>query len=269
MRADLGPVARQFPAALVFELRNQARNRLAWMLLGLFIPAWYLFMALLVSHKPLHLKLFSSGVILRTDGRELSLITAGMNSLTLIVGFAVFVAVRRALPLDRRLVFAGYRQAILVAAKAAGMAFVAAGVALYTALVLLAYWRPTPAGWLAVLAGFAVMATEYGALGMLLGVLVKGDLEGFFLIIMGGLIDTFLQNPVGNPVANRPILEYFPSFGPMQFSSGVAFGGGTQWAELALGLIWAAAFLAMALLVFQRRTHVRTHGRTASTAAEG
>jgi hypothetical protein len=268
MTARPEPVARQFPTALTFELRNQARNRLAWMLLGLFIPAWYLFMALLVSHKPLHLKLFSSGTVLRADGRELSLITAGMNSLTLIVGFAVFVAVRRALPLDRRLVFAGYRQTILVAAKAAGMAMVAAGVALYAAVVLLAFWRPTPAGWIAVLVSFAVMAAEYGALGVLLGVLVKGDLEGFFLIIMGGLIDTFLQNPVGNPVANRPVLEYFPSFGPTQFSSGVAFGGGTQWAELALGLIWAAAFLALALVVFQRRTHVRTHLRSASAAAE-
>jgi hypothetical protein len=63
------------------------------------------------------------------------------------------------------------------------------------------------------------------------------------------------------------VLEYFPSFGPTQFSSGVAFGGGTQWAELALGLTWAAAFLAMALLVFQRRTHVRTHPRPTSPAA--
>ncbi len=261
------PLARQFPTALGFELRNQARNHLAWTLLGLFIPAWYLFMALIVSHKPLHFKLFSSGIILRADGRELSLITAGMNSLTLIVGFAVFVAVRRALPLDRRLVFAGYRQTILVAAKAAGMAVVAAGVALYAALVLLAYWRPTPAGWLAVLASFAVMAAEYGALGMLLGVLVKGDLEGFFLIIMGGLIDTFLQNPVGNPVANRPVLEYFPSFGPTQFASSVAFGGGTQWRELGLGIVWAAVFLGVALMVFQRRTHIRTHRRAAATAA--
>ena len=152
MRAvDQRPLARQFPTALGFELRNQARNHLAWTLLGVLIPAWYLFTALLVSHKPLHFKLFSSGVILRADGRELSLITAGMNSLTLIVGFAVFVAVRRALPLDRRLVFAGYRQTILVAAKAAGTAMLAAGVALYAALVLLAYWRPTPACWLAVL----------------------------------------------------------------------------------------------------------------------
>jgi ABC-2 type transport system permease protein len=257
-------VARQFPTALRFELRNQARNRLAWLLLALFIPAWYLFMALLVSERPLRFKLFSSGVILHANGRELSFITAGMNSLTLIVGFAVFVAVRRALGLDRRLVFAGYRQALLVAAKAAAMGLVAITVALYAALVLLAYWRPPAAGFGAVLLSFAVMAAEYGALGMLLGVLVRDDLEGFFLIIMGGLIDTFLQNPVGNPVANRPVLEYFPSFGPMQFASGVAFGGGAQWAEIGFGVLWAAAFLAAALLVFRRRTHARTHAAARS-----
>lgn len=260
MNAEHRPLARQLPTAFGFELRNQARNHLAWVLLGVFIPAWYLFMLLVVSHKPLHFKLFSTGTVLRADGRELSLITAGMNSLTLIVGFAVFVAVRRALPLDRRLVFAGYRQSILVAAKSLATVLVAALVAVYAALVLLAFWQPSLEGWAGVLVSFAVMAAEYGALGMLLGVLVKGDLEGFFLIIMGGLIDTFLQNPVGNPVANRPVLQYFPSFGPMQFSCGLAFGNTTQWAELGLGIIWAAAFLALALIVFQRRTHVRTHG---------
>jgi ABC-2 type transport system permease protein len=256
---DSQPLARQLPTALGFELRNQARNRLAWILLGLFIPAWYLFMVLVVSHRPLRFRLFSTGTILHADGRELSLITAGMNSLTLIVGFAVFVAVRRALPLDRRLVFAGYRQPVLVAAKSLATVLVAALVAVYAALVLLVFWQPSVVGWAAVLASFAVMAAEYGALGMLLGVLVNGDLEGFFLIIMGGLIDTFLQNPVGNPVANRPVLEYFPSFGPMQFSSGVAFGGSVQRAELGLGIVWAAGFLAVALVVFQRRTHVRRH----------
>jgi hypothetical protein len=265
--ADTRPFARQLPTALGFELRNQARNRLAWLLLGVFIPAWYLFMLLVVSHKPLHFKLFSTGTMLYADGRDLSLITAGMNSLTLIVGFAVFVAVRRALPLDRRLVFAGYRQAILVAAKSLATVVVALVVAVYAAFVLLVFWQPSPAGWAAVLVSFAVMAAEYGAFGMLLGVLVNGDLEGFFLIIMGGLVDTFLQNPVGNPVANRPALEYLPSFGPMQFSCGVAFGGTQLWADLALGMLWAAAFLAVALVVFQRRTHVRTHARAVGAPA--
>lgn len=43
------------------------------------------------------------------------------------------------------------------------------------------------------------------------GVLVTGDLEGFFPVIMGGLFDTFLQNPLGNPLANKPVLQWFPS----------------------------------------------------------
>jgi hypothetical protein len=252
-------VARQFPTAVQFALRNQARNRLAWLLLAVFVPAWDLLMVAIVSHKPLTFKLFSTGVVLHADGRELSLITAGMNSLTLIVGFAVFAATRRALPFDRRLVFAGYRQALLIAAKGLATMLVAACVAAYAAVLLLAFWRPGVGGWVAILVGFMVIAAEYGALGLMLGVLVKGDLEGFFVIIMGSLTDTFLQNPVGNPIANRPVLEYFPSFGPTQFAAGGAFGHSALWSELALGLAWAAAFLLAGLIVFQRRTRIRRH----------
>jgi hypothetical protein len=251
--------ARQFPTAFAFALRNQARNRLAWMLLAGFVPAWFGLMAALIPHDPLAFRLFSTGTVLHVDGRPLGLITAGMNSLTLIVGFAVFAAIRRALALDRRLVFAGYRQSRLVAAKSLATVVVGATTALYAALVLLAFWRPAPTAWLAVLAGFALMAIEYGALGLLLGVLVKGDLEGFFLIIMGGLTDTFLQNPVGNPVANRPLLQYFPSFGPMQFASGGAFGNTWLVTDALLGLAWAAGFALLALAVFRLRTRVRRH----------
>ena len=261
MSAAEHPVARQFPTALQFAVRNQTQNRLAWLLLVLFVPAWDLLMVAIVSHKPLEFKLFSTGVLLQADGRELSLITAGMNSLTLIVGFAVFAATRRALPLDRRLVFAGYRQSLLVAAKSLATMLVAAGVAAYASVVLLVFWRPGIGGWAAVVAGSAVAAAEYGALGLLIGVLVKGDLEGFFLIIMGSLMDTFLQNPVGNPIANRPVLEYFPSFGPTQFAAGGAFGHAALWRELGLGLAWAATFLTFGLIVFQRRTRVRRHLR--------
>ena len=59
---------------------------------------------------------------------------------------------------------------------------------------------------------------------------------------MGSLMDTFLQNPLGNPIANKPILEWFPSFGPMQFAAGGAYGHTTLWGHLLLGLAWTAAF---------------------------
>jgi hypothetical protein len=250
---------RQFPTAWRFALRNQARNRLAGLLLVAFVPAWYLLMLAIAGHKPLTFRLVATGQVLTVDGGHLTLISGGLNSVTMIVGFAIFAAIRRTLAFDKRLVFAGYRQATLIAAKTCAIAVIAAAVALYTAVVLLVFWRPGADSWLAVWAGFTVMALTYGAFGLLLGVLVKGDLEGFFLIVMGGLMDTFLQNPLGNPLAGKPILEWFPSFGPMQFAVGGTFGHQALWGHLALGLAWAGAFAASGLVIFQIRTRTRRH----------
>jgi hypothetical protein len=251
----------QFPTAWRFAVRNQTRNRLAFMLLVAFVPAWYLLLEAMTGHKPLTFRLFSAGQLVTVDGGHLTLITAGLNAVTIIVGFAVFAAIRRTLAFDKRLVFAGYRQATLITAKTLAVAVVAAGVAGYTALVLLAFWQPGLAGWAAIWAAYTVIALAYGAFGLLLGVLVTSDLEGFFLIIMGGLMDTSLQNPLGNPLANKPLLEWFPSFGPTQFAIGASLGRTLLWQDLAAGLAWPAAFAAAGLIIFRLRTRSRVRTR--------
>lgn len=96
-----------FPVACRFALRNQTRNRLAGVLLTVFVPAWYLLMAALTGHAPLQFRLFATGRVLAVDGRHLTLISAGLSSLTLITGFAVFAAIRKTVAFDKRLVFAG------------------------------------------------------------------------------------------------------------------------------------------------------------------
>ncbi|WP_306185349.1 hypothetical protein [Streptomyces sp. MK5] len=251
----------QFSTALRFSVRDQTRNRLAGLLLVVFVPVWYLVMDAMASGQVLDFKLYATGKVLHVDGARLTLISAGLNSVTMIAGFVVFDAVRKALAFDRRLVFAGFRQSTLIGAKTLAIAAVTGAIALYTALAILFFWRPTVGGWFAVLTGFAAIALTYGALGLLLGVLVKRDLEGFFLIIMGGLMDTFLQNPLGNPLANKPVLQWFPSFGPMQFAVGGSFGRTALWGHLALGLAWAAVFSIVGLAVFRLRTRNRTHTR--------
>ncbi|MCI3238867.1 MULTISPECIES: hypothetical protein [Streptomyces] len=251
------PLYGQFPTALRFCVRDQTRNRLAALLLVLFVPAWYLMMDALAGHTTLDFKLYATGQVLHIDGGHLTLISAGLNSVTMIAGFVVFDAVRKALAFDRRLVYSGYRHSTLIGAKSLAIAVVAGGIALYTVLAVLPFWRPGPGGWFAVYAGFTTIALAYGALGLLLGVLVKHDLEGFFLIIMGGLMDTFLQNPLGNPLANKPVLQCFPSFGPMQFAVGGSFGHTALWNHLALGLAWAAAFATIGLVIFRIKTRSR------------
>lgn len=257
--AGFPPRYAQFPTALRFSVLDQTRNRLAGLLLVVFVPVWYLVMNAMAAGQTLDFKLYATGKVLHVDGGHLTLISAGLNSVTMIAGFVVFDAVRKAVAFDRRLVLAGYRQSTLIGAKTLAIAAVATAIALYTALAVLIYWRPTPSGWLAVLAAYAVIALTYGSLGLLLGVLVKRDLEGFFLIIMGGLMDTFLQNPLGNPLANKPVLEWFPSFGPMQFAAGGAFGHTALPGHLALGLVWAAGFSTLGLAIFRFRTRDRAH----------
>jgi hypothetical protein len=68
----------------------------------------------IAGHAPLTFKLYATGRVLTVDGGHLTLITAGLNAVTMIVGFAVFAAIRRTLAFDKRLVFAGYRQATLI-----------------------------------------------------------------------------------------------------------------------------------------------------------
>ena len=105
-------------------------------------------MLAITGHTTLTFRLFATGRVLSVDGGHLTLITAGLNSVTIIVGFAIFAAIRRTLAFDKRLVFAGYRQATLIAAKASAIAIVAAAVAAFTSL---SCWRSggrgCPAGW--------------------------------------------------------------------------------------------------------------------------
>jgi ABC-2 type transport system permease protein len=251
----------QFSTALRFSLREQARNRLAAMLLVVFVPVWYLLMAAMVGGQVLQFRLFSTGRFISVDGRDLTLVTAGMNALTMIVGFTVFAAVKSGITFDRRLVSAGYRERALIGAKALAVVAVALTVATYSSIVMLGFWRPTAQGWLAILLGFAVLASTYGAFGLFLGVLVRGDLEGFFLIIMVALMDTFLQNPLGNPLANKPVVEWFPSFGPMQFAVGASLGRSWLWGHLALGLLWSAGLAAAGLVTFHFRARRRYRRR--------
>ncbi|MGH3278276.1 MAG: hypothetical protein ACRDNW_03970 [Trebonia sp.] len=124
---------RQFHTAVQFAVRDQVRNRLAALLLVIFVPVWYLLLLAMAGHKPLAFKLFSTGQVVAADGGHLTLITAGLNALTIITGFMVFHSVHAALAFDRRLVFAGYRKATLIAAKTLAMAAVAIAVAVYAA----------------------------------------------------------------------------------------------------------------------------------------
>ena len=241
----------QLDTAIRLSLAGQVRNRFAWILLVAFVPVWYLLIGSMISHTRVAFLLRATGTTLVVDAHNLTLISAGLSSITLITGFVVFATVRRSRAFDRRLVLSGYRPSALIAAKTCGALVQAVAIGAYAAIIMLFFWRP--AGVWAIAVTFMLAAATYAALGLLIGVLVRGDLEGFFLIIMVSLLDTFLENPVDNPLANKPILEFFPSYGPTQFAAAGAFHHQALASMAAVSLAWTAAFALLGLLVLRLR----------------
>jgi ABC-2 type transport system permease protein len=245
---------KRYGIAARFALIEQARNRFALGLLLIFVPIWDWLFGALISNDPVAFKLQSTGAFLQVNGHNLTVLTSGFNAITLIVAFMIFTVTRRNSAFDRRLALAGLPQPVAVAAKTTAIIVVSALVSLYATLVMEIFWRPQSLG--AIWLGYLLDALIYGALGLLLGVLVSSELAGFFLIIMVSLMDTLLQAPVENPLANKDFLAVFPSFGPMQVAVGGGFGHGVPGGSVLLALAWFVAFALVGLLIFWWKTRI-------------
>lgn len=244
--------AGRYATATRYALLEQTRNRFALGLLILFVPVWDWLFGMLIPSSPVAFKLQSTGAYLQVNGHDLTVLTSGFNAIALIVAFMIFTAARRNAAFDRRLVQAGLPRQVAMAAKTAAIVVVAALVSLYAAIVQVAFWHP--AALAAVWLGYLLDALTYGALGLLLGVLVSSELAGFFLIIMVSLLDTTLQAPIENPLANKDFLAAFPTYGPMQVAVSGGFGHGVPGGGILLALLWFAGFALAGLLIFWLRT---------------
>ena len=63
-----------------------------------FVPVWYLLIGSMISHVSTGFRLRATSADIVADGHNLTLVTAGLNAITLIPGFVVFAAVRRSRP---------------------------------------------------------------------------------------------------------------------------------------------------------------------------
>jgi ABC-2 type transport system permease protein len=242
----------QFRTALRYTLQELARNRLAAGLLIIFVPLWYFLLGALINDAPVAFKFGLTGKYLQVDGHNLTLMTLGTNTVTLILGFLFFSSTRGASAFDQRLVRGGYRQVALMLAKVTAMVVASAAVSSYALAILAIAWRPR--GLFMLWLSFLLAALIYGALGLLLGALLRSELAGFFIIVMLSLLDTFFQNPVDNPVGNASFLKAFPTYGPTQVGVAGGFTSVFPGREILISLAWFAALALIGLAIFWART---------------
>lgn len=248
---------KQFSSALKFSFREQLTNKFAFGLLIIFVPIWYVMLGTITSSTKQPFRFRPTGNILYANGHDLVLITAGLNVLAMILGFMFFHSAHHSLEFDKRLTRAGLSKVGVMLAKATALVVITALVALYTVLILIIFWH-FPNNLFEIWLGFWGVSLIYGSFGLLLGMLINNELVGFFLVIMLSMTDTFLQNPLGNPAANKPFLEYFPSYGTMQLSVAGGFTHLFATSQVLLMLAWFFGFLLIALGIFAIRTRYKS-----------
>ncbi|WP_185832285.1 hypothetical protein [Streptomyces sp. WAC 04229] len=246
-----------FTVALGFTLTGHLRNRLAVTMTAFFIPTWIYVVRATALDKSIAFHSSALGTEVTASMNRTIQISSALHAVTVIAGFMMFMATFNARDMDQRLVLAGYPRGHLLAAKLVALLVITAVLTCYSTGLLLLSWPLTQPG--AVAAALAAAILAYGGLGLLAGFLLRGELEGFFAVVMTTLIDVGMQSPVSNPAGDQAGLDALPLYGPAQAALVSAFTHTPSLTCSARALTWFTATSALAALVFHLRTRRRHH----------
>lgn len=174
------------------------------------------------------------------DVGEVEAATAGWAAAVL-AGVAGFFHVSQSRDADRRLAAAGIGAGKLVASRLVSVLALAV-LAIVGALVALSV-RTDVAGTWRVIGATVLSALIYAGFGVLVGALVRSEMNGSLVIVFAWIFDVFFGPAMGGTAA---ILRLFPLHFPTLVVTDVASGHSGTLGDLGLSLLWAAASIAVA-----------------------
>ena len=254
----IGGSLRRIGVSARLVARDLARNRVAVALLVVIPIVFYGLVAATTGDRDIVFELAAGGRRLLTENeRHLSLLFIGMVSISGLSAFLAFVLVLRPLGADRRLAFEGYRPVELLLAKVCVMLAVAVAVAVYVTALLPIFFRPARAA--GIFLGFLSTSFVYGTFGMVVGAVVRRELEGIVLILLLVNIDAgWLQSPVFYAHArNQALIRLLPGHHPAQITMVSAFTTLALRPEIVAAVEYALGGLVAAAGLYWLRVRVR------------
>ena len=236
------------------------RGRLVLLLLVLIPSVFYTVAWLTGTDKEVAFELGSidPDLVVRVDQTAEMAVFIGLAATGLLTSFIGLKLIQREADVNQRLVLCGYRALEIVAAKLTILMVVIGGVSLYVAAVLPLVFTEVE-GFASVVAGFASGGWVYGCYGLLVGALVRKELEGILFVALLTNIDAgWLQNPIWYAEAqNQIVITSLPAHLPSQASMAAAFTTEPIARPLIGAFAYGAVLLGLAVLVFAWRTRRR------------
>lgn len=232
--------------------RELIRRRIVILLL-LIIPGLFYSVTVLTTDIfpiPFQLAALPGEPGLMVPARNIGLIFMGQASAGLLAAFLSMSLIQRSTLATRRLIICGYTSSEIALSRLLVVFAIILLLAIYIGSMLWIFFEPER--FLLLVIGFILIGFVYGCYGLLVGSLLKGELEGILLITLMANIDVgWLQNPIFYAGAlNKTIIKALPAFYPSQLSIIAAFsehGGGRA---LSGSLIYGMVLLLLAMLIF-------------------
>ena len=243
-------------------LKEMARNRFALILLVTIPVLFFTLVSMTMGDNLVVFKLasISEDTIVEVSARKQSLIFIGVAAVGLLTSFLAMNLIQKESDVNRRLVLCGYRPSELILAKLGVLLCVVVLISAYVGALLLLFFRPENLAFMIlglVLAGFV-----HACYGLLVGALVRRELEGVLLIVLLVNIDSgWLQNPIFYAEAqNKFLIRFLPAYFPSQASMVSAFTDHPISGPVAGSVIYGSGLLLIALAIYFRRMKIKkTH----------
>ncbi len=243
--------ASQLKTHILMSAKELFRNRLALILLFIIPSLFYVLTRVTMPDREIAFRLaaITEGIIVRVSELKEALIFIGLAAVGVISSFLGLVLSQKDAPATQRIILCGFRPMEIVISKLILLLAVVIVVGCYVGLLLRVFL--TPEDILKTILSFTLGGYVYGCYGILVGVLVRHELEGILLVVLLANIDIgWLQNPIYySDAQNKLIIRLLPAFYPSQAAMASAFTRLGITLPFILGLAYGTALLAIAVVV--------------------
>jgi hypothetical protein len=240
-------------------LREVFRRRIV-ILLFLVIPSVFYAVTYLTTNMmpiPFQLAAVEGEAGLMVPARHIGLVFMGLASTGVLAAFLSMSLIQRNVQVTRRLIICGYTSLEISLSKLLVMFAIIVVVGFYVSSMLRIFFHPQ--SYLFVCFGFILVGFVYGSYGLLIGSLLRGELEGILLVTLLANIDVgWLQNPIFYSGAlNKALIRGLPAFFPSQVSIISAFSDHSILRAFLGSLLYGGFMLTAAMIIFWWRMRKR------------
>ncbi len=250
-----------FLISLKMHFKMLIRKRIVLMLLTV-IPCLFIMMVQFTSSS--REVLFRVGVatsedLVQATEVNVALVFVSLATIGFLASFLSLNLVQEYEHINRRLVICGYHSSELILSGLTVMMVMILILVLCMGSAISFFFKPVNMA--NMMCGMFFTGVIYGSYGLMVGSLVKGQLEGVLSVVLLANIDAgWIQNPLFfNEARNKFIIELLPAYFPSQISIASAFTDLPVKNPFIGSLIYMSIFLGLSLLISYYKMRIQPH----------